>query len=98
MHIDNHSLRRLQRKRWSRWLRIWTQTRRLAPTGLMLISYFFNACWDIVKEDLVKAIENFFKKGKLLKLVNSTFLVIIPKVYNPVKFDDFWPIALCNVI
>ena len=27
-------------------------------------AYFFQSCWDIVKEDLVKAITNFFKKGK----------------------------------
>lgn len=31
------SLRRLQRKRWSRWLRIWTQTIRLAPKGYRTI-------------------------------------------------------------
>lgn len=41
-------------------------------------AYFFQPCWNIVKEDIVKAINNFFKKGKLLKQVNSTFIVIIP--------------------
>lgn len=60
-------------------------------------AYFFQSCWDIVKEDLVKAITNLFKEVAL-EGKYSTFFVLIPQVDNPVKFDDFWTIALCNVI
>jgi len=44
-------------------------------------AYFFQSCWDIVKEDPVKAITNLFKKGKLLFQVNIPLLLFsFPKL------------------
>jgi hypothetical protein len=37
-------------------------------------------------------------KGKIIKSLNSTFLVLIPKENNPVSFNDYRPISLCNLI
>jgi len=30
--------------------------------------------------------------------INGTFIVLIPKVQNPVSLNQFWPISLCNVV
>lgn len=62
-------------------------------------AHFFEVCWRIIKHDVCKAVSNFFRSGKLLKLkwVNSTFLELIPKVDNPEVFEEFSPISLCNV-
>jgi hypothetical protein len=37
-------------------------------------------------------------KGKIAGGLNSTFLVMIPKENNPHSFNDYRPIALCNLI
>lgn len=47
---------------------------------------------------MCKAVSNFFRSGKLLKQVNSTFLELIPKVDNPELFEELRPISLCNVL
>ncbi|KAL0293974.1 UNVERIFIED_CONTAM: LINE-1 reverse transcriptase, partial [Sesamum calycinum] len=38
------------------------------------------------------------RTGKLLKQVNATLLVLIPKVQMPSQVSDFRPISCCNVI
>lgn len=61
-------------------------------------AHFFQVCWGIIKHDVCKAVSNFFRSGKLLKQVNSTFLELIPKVDNPGVFEEFIPLSLCNVL
>ncbi|WCJ37950.1 Retrovirus-related Pol polyprotein from type-1 retrotransposable element R2 [Euphorbia peplus] len=61
-------------------------------------SFFFKHCWNIVGEDFCAAVKEFFQSGKLLKQVNVTALVIIPKNSNPQGLGDFRPIACCTVI
>lgn len=34
----------------------------------------------------------------MLKQINYSFIVLIPKVEHPSKVENFWPISLCNVI
>ena len=59
--------------------------------------FFFRVCWGIIKHDVCKVVSNFFRSGKLLKHVNSTFLELIPKVDNPELFEELLrPISLCN--
>ena len=41
-------------------------------------------------------ISAFLKKSKVGGNTNSTFLALIPKEVNPVSFDRFRPISLCN--
>jgi hypothetical protein len=36
-------------------------------------------------------------RGKEIKQINSNFLALIPKVNSPNTFNDFCPIALCNL-
>lgn len=41
---------------------------------------------------------DFFQNGKLLKLINSTIIALIPKVDAPEYANQFRPISCCNVI
>ncbi|GJY64314.1 pre-mRNA-splicing factor ATP-dependent RNA helicase DEAH7 [Tanacetum coccineum] len=43
-------------------------------------SAFFKKGWDVVGQDICKAVRDFFDNGKLLKEVNHTFLALIPKI------------------
>ncbi|KAL2934560.1 LINE-1 retrotransposable element ORF2 protein [Bienertia sinuspersici] len=61
-------------------------------------AYFYQDNWDLVGEDVCKAVLDFFEYGKLLKEVNCTFLSMIPKVNNPMDVSEFRPIACCNTI
>ena len=61
-------------------------------------SSFYKSCWDIVGEDVSKAIVSFLNSGKLLKEVNNTTITLIPKVICPGSVKDFKPISCCNVL
>ena len=47
---------------------------------------------------MVKAIQSFFTSGKLLKEVNKTLIVLIPKTQSLTYFNHFRPISLCNAV
>lgn len=49
----------------------------LGPNGFPLL--FFQWFWDIVGEDVEKAVKDFFCSRNILKELNATFLVLIPK-------------------
>ncbi|GJR80252.1 putative RNA-directed DNA polymerase [Tanacetum coccineum] len=59
---------------------------------------FFKESWDIVGNDVIKAIQEFFVNGKLLKELNHTIIALIPKVKSPTKVNDYRPISCCNVL
>ncbi|KAL0282460.1 UNVERIFIED_CONTAM: hypothetical protein Sradi_7260000 [Sesamum radiatum] len=40
---------------------------------------FFKASWSVVGKEISEAVSEFFRTGKLLKQVNATLLVLIPK-------------------
>ncbi|KAL0281795.1 UNVERIFIED_CONTAM: Retrovirus-related Pol polyprotein from type-2 retrotransposable element R2DM [Sesamum radiatum] len=61
-------------------------------------SAFFKAAWPIIGRDVGAAVMEFFQSGRILKQVNATLLVLIPKVPLPARVSDFRPIACCNVI
>ncbi|KAL2235459.1 UNVERIFIED_CONTAM: hypothetical protein Sindi_1278100, partial [Sesamum indicum] len=61
-------------------------------------SGFFKAAWPVVGQEVTKAVLEFFSISKLLKQVNSTLLVLIPKVHTPMTIGDFRPISCCNVL
>ncbi|KAL0293633.1 UNVERIFIED_CONTAM: hypothetical protein Sradi_6926200 [Sesamum radiatum] len=61
-------------------------------------SGFFKAAWPIVGEEVTRAILDFFHNGKMLRQVNTTLLVLIPKVQAPTHVTEFRLISCCNVL
>lgn len=49
-------------------------------------------------DDVIRAVLDFFRTGKLLKEINTTVLALIPKFKCPRNVAEFRPIAFCNVI
>ncbi|XP_071926970.1 uncharacterized protein [Coffea arabica] len=58
---------------------------------------FYQACWDIIKEDLVVVVQDYFKGGWLPKGVTSTLIMLGPKIEGASHWQDFRAISLCNV-
>ncbi|XP_020266328.1 uncharacterized protein LOC109841800 [Asparagus officinalis] len=61
-------------------------------------AYFYQQNWDIIKDDVVLAVQNFFSSGSLLKQINHTFLTLVPKSKEATSIQDYRPISCCNVI
>ncbi|KAF7128180.1 hypothetical protein RHSIM_Rhsim11G0009900 [Rhododendron simsii] len=55
---------------------------------------FFQKFWNEIREDTCLA--GFFQGGFLLKKLNHTNIVLIPKVLHPESLSQFRPISLCN--
>lgn len=51
-----------------------------------------------MKYDLIQATRDFIRMGNLLKKLNNTLIVLVPKVPDPKLITDFCPISLCNMI
>lgn len=60
--------------------------------------FFYQTYWSDVGLDYHQAVLSSINSSAILKSINLTFITLIPKVNNPEKVSDFWPISLCNVI
>lgn len=59
---------------------------------------FLRASWDTVGEDVIAAIAEFFRNGRLLKDLNTTTIVLIPKTNVACRLGEFRPISCCNLV
>lgn len=59
---------------------------------------FYHEYWDVVGKDVVDMVKAFWFSGKLLRKLNHTHLVLIPKVSSPRNMSQLRPISLCNVV
>uniref|UniRef100_A0A2N9HGL8 Reverse transcriptase domain-containing protein n=1 Tax=Fagus sylvatica TaxID=28930 RepID=A0A2N9HGL8_FAGSY len=59
---------------------------------------FYKHYWNIVGGNVIDTVQDFFKHGRLTQELNSTFIVLIPKVPNPTSTSHYRPISLCNVV
>ncbi|KAF5478473.1 hypothetical protein F2P56_005031 [Juglans regia] len=50
-------------------------------------SGFYRVCWDLVKDDLLTAISDFFLNNSFPIFYTASFIVLIPKVDKPSGFD-----------
>ncbi|XP_073362462.1 uncharacterized protein [Aegilops tauschii subsp. strangulata] len=66
------------------------------PDGLP--ARFFQRHWSILKDEIIAEVSEFFATGIMPEGVNSTTIVLIPKVDNPKMMTEFRPISLCNVV
>ncbi|GKB70529.1 putative RNA-directed DNA polymerase, eukaryota, reverse transcriptase zinc-binding domain protein, partial [Tanacetum coccineum] len=69
-----------------------------APRPDGFSSKFFKASWFVIGDEVYTAIGDFFKNGRLLKEVNATIIVLVPKSQTPQKVSDFRPILCRNVL
>lgn len=68
-----------------------------APGPDGYIGLFFTTCWDIIKEDLIAAINHFYNMNQHeLHLLNQAFVVLIPKKPDPTKVLNYRPISLIH--
>lgn len=65
------------------------------PDGMPAI--FFQQFWNIVGEDIIRMASSFLTSGHLLKELNKSTIVLIPKGEEQISCKDFRPISLCNV-
>ncbi len=66
------------------------------PDGMSCL--FFQKYWHIINEDVVGAVLSVLHSGHVLRKINFTHVVLIPKINDPRSVSDFRPISLCNVI
>ena len=62
------------------------------PNGFPMA--FFQACWDVIKLDLMEVFQFFFERGQFEKSLNATFISLILKKPDAVEVKDFRPISL----
>lgn len=58
---------------------------------------FFHHYRQIVKTGLINTVFQFFRSGRLLKELNHSFIMLLPKKETLIVVNDFWPISLSNV-
>lgn len=77
-------------------LKLFKRSKSLGPNGWPIELYleFFN----IIGEDIRKVLNEIKDKGIIIGSMNATFIALISKSSCPCSFNDFRPIALCNVI
>jgi hypothetical protein len=68
----------------------------LGPDGFT--AGFYIKHWSLLKGVVCEAIRCFLNGGDMPEIVNSTIIVLIPKVKAPQDLTQFRPIALCNVL
>ena len=65
-----------------------------SPDGFSLA--FFQVCWGIVKDDIMKVFHSFHCYRSFEKSLNATFLALIPKKSRAIEMKDFCPINLVS--
>lgn len=59
---------------------------------------FYHTTWDIIHTDITEAVSYFFRHGHIPVGLNSSFLVMIPKIAGACKVHQFRPIILSNFL
>ena len=59
---------------------------------------FYLFFFDLLKNELLSAVDTTRVTGIIPASLNSTFIALIPKKDNPQTFADFRPICLCNLL
>lgn len=67
-----------------------------SPNGFS--ASFYQSYWSIVRDEICSTVLHFLNDGMFDENINYTYIVLIPKVNNPLKASDYRPISFCNVI
>ncbi|BFG21045.1 hypothetical protein CerSpe_073190 [Prunus speciosa] len=57
---------------------------------------FYHKFWEDVKETVTGAAGDLFNGIAQMRIINQTFIALIPKVQAPETTSQFQPISLCN--
>ena len=60
--------------------------------------FFFQKNWELIGDEVTKAIQIFFSARKMLKEINPSFVTLNPKSLSPSSLSDFRPISCCNLL
>ncbi|KAJ9565840.1 hypothetical protein OSB04_001806 [Centaurea solstitialis] len=66
------------------------------PDGFSIT--FLKKFWELIKGDLMAALDWFWEEEQLSKGCNSSFVTLIPKNTNPIGLNDFRPISLVGIL
>ena len=66
------------------------------PDGFSAI--FYKKLWPTIGNTVINVVTSFFIRGTMPREVNSSLIVLIPKISNPTTVNHFRPISLCNVV
>ncbi|XP_031502657.2 uncharacterized protein LOC116265845 [Nymphaea colorata] len=61
-------------------------------------NHFYQSYWSIIGPDVSLAVKEFFRSGRMVKGINKTHIVLLPKEEGACTMDKFRPISLCNSI
>jgi hypothetical protein len=75
---------------------VWEMNPWKAPGPDGMPGVFYQTYWEVVGNDVIAAVHNFFRSGVMLRELNQTFIVLIPKKMGADNFNMFRPISLCN--
>jgi hypothetical protein len=59
-------------------------------------AFFFQHYWDIVKNDVVNAVLQFFSTSWIMPGFNSNIIALLPKSSDASSIDQYRPIAMAN--
>ena len=62
-----------------------------------MFAIFYQKYWDIIGEDVIKAVLDILNFNALITELNKTNIALITKINNLTKISEFRPIRLCNV-
>lgn len=65
------------------------------PDGMPAI--FYQHFWPSVKDDITQMVASFLNSGRMLKELNQSTIILIPKGDEQQSCKDYRPISLCNV-
>ena len=60
-----------------------------APAPYGFPTRFFQRNWEVLKENIIRVVNEFFKTGIMPEGVNETSIVLIPKVATPTRVSEF---------
>jgi hypothetical protein len=65
----------------------------------MFTSHFYRACWSVIKEDILLAL-SVIRGGHVsrFRLLNTTFITLLPKRVDANQVKDYRPISLIHSI
>lgn len=79
---------------------VWDAIKQMNPSSSPgtdgFTGFFYQSCWDIIRDDVYAFVLDFFKGAYLPSDISIATLVLIPKVTAPRQMGDYRPISLVN--